>query len=199
MPQPFVELHPKQREPQARRPPHCGRSAFASGSKTVGASPKSASQRASSFGGGPLERSITRDNASGQTFLGAQGLGEPQESVRNGQSAHDRRLSFPPGSGVSRHVAPAVRMLQMHPTSLSRARVSVRQPSQPATAPLFESCSVRKRARFFAHDGAPRGAWCSGHRLARAEWLRRGSVHLVRPAFRPAPTHSCTRASYAPF
>ena len=116
-----------------------------------------------------------------------------------GQSAHDRRLSFPPPSGVSRHVAPAVRMLQMHPTSLSRARVSVRQPSQPATAPLFESCSVRKRARFFAHDGAPRGAWCSGHRLARAEWLRRGSVQLVRPAFRPAPTHSCTRASYAPF
>ena len=116
-----------------------------------------------------------------------------------GQSAHDRRLSFPPPSGVSRHVAPAVRMLQMHPTSLSRARVSVRQPSQPATAQLFESCSVRKRALFFAHDGAPRGAWCSGHRLARAEWLRRGSVQLVRPAFRPAPTHSCTRASSAPF
>ena len=116
-----------------------------------------------------------------------------------GRSTHDRRLPFPPASGVSRHVAPAVRMLQMHPTSLSRARVSVRQPSQPATAQLFESCSVRKRALFFAHDGAPRGAWCSGHRLARAEWLRRGSVQLVRPAFRPAPTHSCTRASYAPF
>ena len=116
-----------------------------------------------------------------------------------GQSAHDRRLSFPPPSGVSRHVAPAVRMLQMHPTRLSRARVSVRQPSQPATAPLFESCSVRKRALFFAHDGAPRGAWCSGHRLARAEWLRRRSVHLVRPACRPAPTHSRARASSAPF
>ena len=115
------------------------------------------------------------------------------------RGAHDRRLPFPPASGVSRHVAPAVRMLQMHPTSLSRARVSVRQPSQPTTAPLFESCSVRKRARFFAHDGAPRGAWCSGHRLARAEWLRRGSVHLVRPAFRPAPTHSRARASSAPF
>ena len=113
-----------------------------------------------------------------------------------GRSTHDRRLPFPPSSGVSRHVAPAVRMLQMHPTSLSRARVSVRQPSQPATAQLFESCSVergRSSLRTMARHAA-RGA--AGTALSVPSGFGGGPYSLCVQPSAPRPrTHVHGRAT----